>query len=536
MLRFTESVFGAVLFVSAVGTAQGQQQVTFSDHIAKIIYAKCSSCHRPGQAGPFDLLTYDDIAERADTIKAVIDDGYMPPWKNMTDDVSFQHDRRLTRDEFQLIQRWVAAGAPQGNPRTAPPLPKFPTEWQLGRPDVVVEMNGSFDVPASGPDVYRSFVFQLDLPEHKWVKAVEVKSQAKSALHHALFFVDAAKSSRSEDGKDGKPGMSGMGFLGRAAMASANARNKDASIRPSISLGGYVPGTTPMLLPGDNAMLLPKGSDIVMQVHFHPTGKHETEHAKLALYLADRPPSRQLTTIRIPPLFGRFSNIDIPAGKTDYALIDSFTLPVDVNAIRASGHAHYLGNEMYMTARLPSGKRLDLLQIHEWDLDWQDTYQFSSPVALPAGTVIHGKVLYDNSKANPSNPSNPPKRVAWGRESFDEMGSVSLQVVAKNASDQARLNEAVRGKMRRAFVTAARNGQLGGGNRESGPAQSIADDRLDANRDGRIQRSELAGQFPRGEQIFNRLDENKDGVLDKVELEAARGRMNRLRNFRGGRR
>ena len=189
-----------------------------------------------------------------------------------------------------------------------------------------------------------------------------------------------------------------------------------------------------------------------------------------------------------------------------------------------------------MTARLPSGKMLDLLQIHEWDLDWQDMYQFSSPVALPAGTVIHGKVLYDNSKANPSNPSNPPKRVAWGRESFDEMGSVSLQVVAKNASDQARLNEAVRGKMRRAFVTAARNGQLGGGNRESGPAQSIADDRLDANRDGRIQRSELAGQFPRGEQIFNRLDENKDGVLDKVELEAARGRMNRLRNFRGGRR
>lgn len=283
-------------------------------------------------------------------------------------------------------------------------------------------------------------------------------------------------------------------------------------------------------------MLLPKGSDIVMQVHFHPTGKHETEHAKLALYLADRPPSRQLTTIRIPPLFGRFSNIDIPAGKTDYALIDSFTLPVDVNAIRASGHAHYLGKEMCMTARLPSGKMLDLLQIHEWDLDWQDMYQFSSPVALPAGTVIHGKVLYDNSKANPSNPSNPPKRVAWGRESFDEMGSVSLQVVAKNASDQARLNEAVRGKMRRAFVTAARNGQLGGGNRESGPAQSIADDRLDANRDGRIQRSELAGQFPRGEQIFNRLDENKDGVLDKVELEAARGRMNRLRNFRGGRR
>ena len=126
--------------------------------------------------------------------------------------------------------------------------------------------------------------------------------------------------------------------------------------------------------------------------------------------------------------------------------------------------------------------------------------------------------------------------MTWGRDSIDEMGSVSLQVVAKNASDQDRLNEAVRGKIHRAFMTAALHGQLRGGNRENGLAQSIAEDRLDANRDGRIQRSELSGQFPGGEQLFNRFDENKDGVLDKVELEAARGRMNRLRDFRGGRR
>lgn len=525
----TFAILTWVTFPSQQTTAD---EVTFSDHIAKIVYAKCSSCHRPGQSGPFSLLTYSDVANRADTIQAVIDDGYMPPWKNVTSDVQFDHDRRLTKKEIELINRWVDDGAPQGNPKTAPPQPKFPTDWQLGKPDLVVEMNGSFTVPASGPDLYRSFVFAMDLPNDRWIKAIEIKPQAKSTLHHALFFLDTAKAGRAEDGKDGRPGISGMRFLGRNAFTGMSANNKN-SAKPSLLLGGYVPGTTPMLLPGDHAMLLPKGSDLVMQTHFHPSGKKEVEHATMALYFAEKPPSRQLTSIMIPPLFGRFANIDIPAEKKDYTITDSFKLSVGVNAIRTSGHAHYLGKEMSMVAKLPDGKTINLFQIDDWDLDWQDTYQFAEPVRLPAGTILESKIVYDNSSANPSNPHSPPKRVKWGRESNDEMGNVTLQVVAQQASDQAKLNESVRGKVRQSMIGAAQRERSRPKNDE--PDESSAQaliKQMDANKDGRIQLAEFKKQFPRAERLFNRFDKNSDGELDKSESDAARKQMKQFPNLR----
>ena len=476
--------------LAALAAVTSAEQITFSENIAAIVHDKCSSCHRPGQSAPFSLLTYEQVSERADTIAAVLDDGYMPPWKNVVPDVAFQHDRRLAKSEYELIKKWVAAGAPQGDPSRTPQIPKFSKDWQLGRPDLIVEMNGQYPVPADGPDIHRSFVFPVNLPSDKWVKAIEIKSQARSTLHHALFFVDAARAGREEDGKDGRAGITGMGFLGRSALVGARKRDSGP---PSISLGGYVPGTTPMLLPGDNAMLLPKGADVIMQTHFHPSGKPETEHVTMALYFADRPPSRRLASIMIPPLFGRFAGLDIPAGDANHTMTDSFRIPVDVKAIRVASHAHYLGKEMDMTAQLPNGKTVRLLQIADWEFDWQDTYQFAAPVDLPAGTVLHAKVVHDNSKANFSNPNSPPKRVAWGTESFDEMGSVTLQVVATHAKDQDRLHEAVRAKLRDAVTQSFRS------------------------------RVQQPGEQSLSGPMFKRLDKNGDGALDETELEAAPG-------------
>ncbi|MDA7884912.1 hypothetical protein N9B23_00915 [bacterium] len=506
------------------------ETITFSSHIAKIVYSKCSSCHRPGQSGPFSLLTYSDVAGRASTIQAVIDDGYMPPWKNVTNDVRFEHDRRLTKQELELIQRWVEDGAPLGDPKKAPRQPEFPSDWLLGKPDLEVEMNGSFTIPASGPDTYRSFVFPMDLPEDKWIKAIEIKPQAKSALHHALFFLDIAKAGRTVDGKDGRAGMSGMSFLGPNAFTGVSTDNKN-STKTSISLGGYVPGTTPMLLPGDNAMLLPKGSDLIMQTHFHPSGKKEVEHARMALYFADKPPSRQLTTLMIPPVFGRFANIDIPAGQKDYTITDSFTLPVGVNAIRTSGHAHYLATEMSLVATLPDGKTINLFQVDDWDLDWQDTYQFASPITLPAGTLFESKIVYDNSSANPSNPSSPPRRVTWGRESNDEMGNVTIQMVAQNASDQATLNKALQRKTRESMMASNRFGRSQPKRGSQQPVQVLVK-KMDSNQDGRIQLVEFKKQFPRAERLFSRFDTNNDKELDKSELDAARQPMTQFLNLR----
>ncbi|MEM9586641.1 MAG: hypothetical protein AAGA03_05120 [Planctomycetota bacterium] len=502
----------------AIGSEVGAAKPTFNEDVAVIVHQKCSSCHRPGQSGPFELLTYKDVASRADTIVAVIDDGYMPPWKLISNDVGYAHDRRLSERQQDTIRRWVESGVPEGDPAQKPDPPTFPSDWQLGTPDLVVQMEGEFAVPADGPDIYRSFIFQLALPEDKWVKAVEMKPNAKSALHHALFFLDSSGVARSRDGRDGRAGLSGMSFLQR------NRDQQDTTGTGGISdrgLGGYVPGTTPAKLPGDLAMFLPKNSDVVMQTHFHPSGKPETEKATLALYFADKPPSRRLAGIQLPPAFGRFAGIDVPAGESHYEIKDSFTLPVAVEGIAIGGHAHYICREMHFEAQLPDGRELSLLTIDDWDLDWQDSYQFANSVSLPAGTVLNCRIVYDNSADNPENPFHPPQRIKWGRESTDEMGSVTLTVVAKRSTDREALQDALR-KHQRGSLFAGIGRSIGRGiadraRRAAGSSAALMR-RLDTNGDGQLDSSEVPQRL-RGI-AFGRLDANGDGKINQKELAA----------------
>ena len=199
----------------------------------------------------------------------------------------------------------------------------------------------------------------------------------------------------------------------------------------------------PNKLPGDLAQWLPKGSDIVMQTHFHPSGKVEWEQTEMAIYFADKPPSRQTVDVPLPPLFGRFAGLNVPAGEKNFRISQSITLPVDVEAISIRGHAHYICREMEMTATLPDGEKITLMQIDDWDLDWQDRYQFAKPLSLPAGTKLYAEIIYDNSADNPENPYSPPQTIKWGRESNDEMGAVTLQVIAKDETDRPELQRAV---------------------------------------------------------------------------------------------
>lgn len=514
-----------------VGTTKrldARPQVTFSSDIAQIMYQKCANCHRPGQVGPFSLLSYDDVQRHASTIAAVIENDYMPPWKPVNENVKYSNDRSLSSEQKKQLLSWIANGTPAGDLKQAPAVPQFADGWSLGKPDMVVKMNGSFEIPAEGRDIYRSFVFPLDLPEEKWVKAIELRSNAKGAMHHALFFLDLEGNARKMDGSDGKAGIAGMGFLGdvgvgvgdqirtagRGLMSrfrgqgSSNQKNGDGRIDSVFErgLGGYVPGAIPTRLPGDLAMHLPKGSDIVMQTHFHPSGKPEFEQAELALYFADRAPSKRLVSIQVPVMFGFGAGIDIPAGEKNFTISDSFTIPIDVQAISVGGHAHYICRTMEMTARLPNGSQKSLMQIDDWDLDWQDRYLFAEPIKLPAGTVIETKIVYDNSADNPENPYQPPQRIRWGRESNDEMGSVSLQVVAEDESQRSELQSALRQQFNRSLVSRFMQRKSFG--------KLIM--QLDSNRDGLLQKSEapprLAGRF------FDLLDEDDNGGLDEKEL------------------
>jgi hypothetical protein len=212
----------------------------------------------------------------------------------------------------------------------------------------------------------------------------------------------------------------------------------------SIGLGGFAVGAQPRHFPEGLAMKVPKGSDFVVQYHFHPTGKAEKEKSLIGFYFAKEPPKRIMTRLQLPPHYSLFSGLDIPAGRKDYVIRDSFTLPVDVEAVGLGAHAHYLGKKMKMTATLPNGEVKTLLLINDWDFAWQDRYYFKQLVALPKGTHLDAEIHWDNSAANPRNPSIPPTRVKWGEESKDEMGSISLILLAKNDSDRPALQRDIR--------------------------------------------------------------------------------------------
>jgi len=457
---------------------------TFTEDIAPIVFNNCTSCHRPGENAPFTLMSYDDVRPRARQIANATKARQMPPWKAGPSDFAFKYDRRLTAEQIDVIQQWVAAGMPEGDAKKLPAMPKFIEGWQLGTPDLIVKMPAAYEVPASGRDIYRNFVLPLNLPNDVWIKAIDFRPQDRSVVHHSLFFLDTTGEARREDEADPLPGYNGgMGGdnvgAGRgllAALAGGGGRGNAAATstapapaNPQSStggVGGWVPGTQAAPLPDDLAWFVPKGADLILSTHFHPSGKVAHEASTVGIYFAKQAPKQRFQGIQLPPVFGLLSGINIPAGESGYSISDSWVLPIDVKLFGIAGHAHYLAKTMKLVATLPSGEKKTVLDIADWDFGWQEQYQFANYVSLPKGTKLDATITYDNSSANKRNPSNPPKRVTWGEQSTDEMGSIILQLVSAKPGELPQLTQAFGDHMR--DVAAARPGmgalmQLGGG-------------------------------------------------------------------------
>jgi len=440
-----------VIHHQAVPSAQGP--VTFSEHVAPIVFAHCTSCHRPGEAAPFTLMSYRDARPLAKAIASATASHVMPPWKAGPSDYPFANARLLTPDQIATIQKWVADGALEGDPAKLPPLPTFTDGWQLGPPDLTVSMSEPFEVPARGPDVYRNFVVPLSLDRDTWVRAIEFRPSARSVVHHSLFFLDATGAARERDAEDSLPGFPGGMGSGRVASGGRGGRGNDPVSRLAGNLGGWALGGRALELPSGLALFVPKGSDLILSTHFHPSGKIESERSTIGLYFAPGPPTQEFTTIQLPPIFGVFEGLDIPADEAHYTIKDSFELPVDVKAFSVGAHAHYLGKQMRLTATLPNGDVKTLLRIDDWDFAWQERYRFTDFVSLPKGTRLDAEISYDNTSANKRNPSRPPVRVTWGEESNDEMGSIGLHVVAASPAELPQLRQAFLAHVRQAAVT-----------------------------------------------------------------------------------
>lgn len=412
-------VLAGMAFAAAGASVLAQEGPTFNRDVAPIVFANCVSCHHPGGSGPFALTTFRDVKKRAKQIVKVTGSRYMPPWLPAPDHTEFEGARVLTAEEIGTLSKWAAAGAPEGKPEELKVKAEWKSDWQLGKPDLVVSMPEAYPLKAAGPDEYRNFVIPAVVPEDRYVVAYELRPEPAAAVHHAFLLLDRKKGARRLDKKDAPPGYPGM-HAGPEVGA------------PQGEFASWQPGSTPLRRPPEMAWVLPKKADIVLQLHMRPTGKKEKVQMRIGFYFTDRAPVRQPQVLCL-----RSTAIDIPAGQKDYLIDGSYTLPVGGDILSILPHQHYLGKEVRAWADLPDGTQRDLLAIPQWDFNWQGAYRFKQPVSLPKGATLRMRYTYDNSKDNPRNPNQPPKRVRYGLESTDEMGEFWLQFFPRDAADDA---------------------------------------------------------------------------------------------------
>ncbi|WP_406693724.1 ascorbate-dependent monooxygenase [Singulisphaera sp. Ch08] len=413
---------GIALVIGMTGwAASGAEVPTFHREVVRILQKHCQDCHRPGQVAPFSLLSYDQARKRGADLAAVTADRKMPPWHASSEEGGpFQDARVLSQEEVATLGRWAEAGCPEGNASDSPPSRTWDSEWLLGAPDLVLKASESYSLDAEGRDELRVFVLPTGLTEGKWVAAVDFLPGNPKIVHHVLAAFDVRGAAKKLDEADPKPGYKAFGGFGMI---------------PSGGLGGWSPGKFARPLPDGVGRYLPAGSDVLLQVHYHRSGKVESDHSSIGLYFAKSKVDKQVRTSRvIPPTPGFFRRptLLIPAGESNYEIKGTQTIAEDSHLISVTPHMHWLGKNFLLKAIRPDGSTLTLIRIDQWDFNWQGAYDLATPIPLPKGTRIEMKAHFDNSAENPANPSSPPVAVHWGEQTTDEMCIGFLQMTVDN--------------------------------------------------------------------------------------------------------
>jgi len=488
-VRMGQALAWALASFGVPGEEPAPEPVTYTRDVAPILFENCAECHRPGQAAPFSLVDYSDASKRARMIALATRTRLMPPWPPVEGYGEFVGARHLSSEQVAILQAWAEQGAPEGDPRLLPERPEFSDDWRLGTPDLVLEMPRGFEVPADGQDIYRIFPLHTVLDRDRWLTALEVRPGPSGVLHHLRVGYDPTLETRSFERPDGQPGFEAM----------------EGSTGARFGLGSYVVGSAPFAWPEGLEQLIPAGSDIVLNSHIHPVGKAAVERTQVGLYFSETPAAREVLRLSIPPYFGAYSGLDIPAGDKAFRLHDSFVLPVDAQAVIVIPHAHYLCRQVRLDATLPDGAVRHLLYIDDWRFEWQGAFRYEDPVELPAGTRLDAELIYDNSADNPANPFDPPQRVKWGMQSTEEMGTVGLALISKDPGDHSALLDAIVAKSQ-----ASSKGQRG--------KMMASRFRLfDRNGDGSLTPAEVPESY---EPWFIRIDKDDDGVVTEAELRA----------------
>ena len=387
--------------VSAVA-ATNSSGVTFNKEVLPILQKRCQDCHRPGEAAPMSLMTYQDARPWAKAIREAVVTRKMPPWFADPHVGKFANDRSLSQAEIDTLTAWADGGATEGNPKDAPAPRQFVDGWNLGQPDLVLETPNAFNVPATGQVEYQYVIIPTKLTEDRWIQATEVRPGNRAVMHHVIVFIR-------------EPGSKWMSDATPGAAFVPPRGNRGAQL--TAGLGSYVPGQV-VVAPAETprrATLLKAGSDLVFQLHYTPNGTATTDKTKIGIIFAKDAPSTRLVGGNSATL-----KLAIPPGDSNYKVEASSTLQYDCDLISMMPHAHLRGKAFEYRIVRPDGQTETVLSVPHYNFNWQLTYYLEKPIHLTKGTKVEVTGWYDNSVNNPFNP-DPSKEVHWGEQTWEEM-------------------------------------------------------------------------------------------------------------------
>lgn len=405
-------VVAATVFGISQASAAGAP--TFYKDVLPIVQAHCQSCHRPGEVAPFSLLTYKDARPWAKAIKKAVTARQMPPWFADPAYGHFSNDRRLDSKSIETLNAWADAGAPAGNEADAPPALTFNDGWNL-KPDIVVELPKPFQVPARGTVNYKYVLVKTNFPEDMWISAAEMRPSNPKVLHHGKVWVRPPGSTWMAHAVPGEP----YEMETQRDIIGANHIEEGNDI-----LGKYNPGLGAQRFDMDGAAkFVPKGSDLVFELHYTTNGEASSDVPKLGLVLAKAAPETRYYFHAGPTAL----NLAIPAGDPNAEVVSEITFGEPARLVYAQPHMHLRGKDFELRVVTPDNRITTVLK-GSWNFDWQVGYEFARPIALPKGTKLQLIAHYDNSRANRFNP-DPTKKIVWGPQNWDEMSNCFIGVL-----------------------------------------------------------------------------------------------------------
>lgn len=369
--------------ITRTSKLKDQGPITYAKHVARILQNRCAECHHPGTAAPFSLMSYEDARDWSAMMKEVIVQRKMPPWGADPRHGTFTNDLRMPKEEIDTLVTWIDAGTPMGDKNDLPKPREFNSDgWLIGKPDVIFKLPKEVTVQATGTVEYQYFVTPTNFTEDMWVQASEARPTNRAVVHHIIAFM----------------------------------REKGGTEMHKLPLmAGYAPGEEPAIYPKGIGFKVPAGAEIVWQIHYTPTGKVEKDRSEVGLVFCKEPPKQALKG-------GGVFNVKfiIPPGAPSHREVAQLEFKADVELMTLMPHMHLRGKAFRYTAKYPDGRKEVLLNVPDYDFNWQHIYRFAKPITFPKGTVLECVAHFDNSAENPANP-DPKKTVRWGDQTWEEM-------------------------------------------------------------------------------------------------------------------